>query len=70
GTVKVMVSFFKAHNTDVVFHVPGKTTCRMRRIEDNEPDPQAVSELKPREDGSFAVYFEAGGNAVFLFEFA
>lgn len=70
GTVKVMVSFFKAHNSDVVFHVPGKTTCRMRRIEDNEPDPQAVSELKPREDGSFAVYFEAGGNAVFLFEFA
>ena len=70
GTVKVMVSFFKAHNAELVFRVPGKTLCRVRRIEDNEPDPQAVSEIAPREDGSFSVYFEAGGNAVFLFEFA
>ena len=70
GTVKAMVSFFKAHNAELVFRVPGKTICRVRRIEDNEPDPQAVSEIASREDGSFSVYFEAGGNAVFLFEFA
>ena len=70
GTVKVMATFFKSNASDMTFNIPGKTICRMRRIEDNEPDPQAVSELKPREDGSFAVYFEAGGNAVFLFEFA
>lgn len=69
GTVKVMASFFKAHNANLSFQVPGKTRCLARRIEDNEPDPQKVWEIPMKEDGLFAVYFEAGGNAVFMFEF-
>ena len=68
GTVKVMATFFKSNASDMTFNIPGKTICRMRRIEDISPDPEAVIEIEPNEDGSFTNYFD-GGSAVIMYEF-
>ncbi|MBR4076097.1 MAG: hypothetical protein IKK25_04460, partial [Lentisphaeria bacterium] len=68
GTVKVMATFFKSNASDMTFNIPGKTICRMRRIEDISPDPEAVIEIDPNEDGSFTNYFD-GGSAVIMYEF-
>lgn len=68
GNVKILASFFKAHNAEMAFTVPGKTKCYVRKISNNTAASQAIKTIDIIDD-KFYAYFEEGGCGVFLFDF-
>lgn len=68
GSVKVLASFFKAHNAEMAFQVPGKTKCKVRRIYDDSAKSQEIESVDLI-DGKFYIYFNEGGCGVFMLEF-
>ncbi|MBP5182274.1 MAG: hypothetical protein J6331_04525 [Lentisphaeria bacterium] len=66
GSIRLLISCFKAPRATFLLKVPGYTHCLLKRITDANEDYETETELKfDAEKGVFLLDADDGGSAVF-----